>query len=94
MTGCSCREVLGGFLATLGRNRQQRWAALEGTPLPNTSHTYSGATQAPWQRAVEVEQESEHNPRPAGHISVLSDILVVPVMWHGYNCRSAASHSG
>lgn len=77
----------------LGRVRQQPWAASEGTALPNASHTYSGATQAPWQRAVEAEKASEHNPSRDGRISVLPDILVVPVMWHGYNCRSAASHS-
>lgn len=64
----------------LGRDRQQPWAASEGTALPNVSHTYSGATQAPWQRAVEEEQESEHNPSRDGRISVLADILVVPVM--------------
>lgn len=77
--GCSCREVQGGFLAVL-ESGQQPWAALGRTALPNASHTYSGATQAPWQRAVEAEQESEHNPSWDGRISVLADILVVPVM--------------
>lgn len=73
---------------------QQPWAALGRTALPNASHTYSGATQAPWQRAVEAEKASEQNPSRDGRISVLPDILVVPMMWHGYNCRSAAFHSG
>lgn len=62
------------LLGCIGQGR----AASEGTALPNTSHTYSGATQASWQRAAEAEQESEDSPSPGGHISDSPDILVGP----------------